>query len=144
MQFTQETLSRLNDNPLYQAMGIRLEEAAVGKARARLEPKSMGCWPDSRQPHGGILFTFMDTTMAWAVMTKLNPGDNCATVHSAIHYMRSAKGTVFSCSSWVNHQTKRLSFVQAEIHDASGNLLATGQSTFAIIVAPSPPAPPST
>ncbi len=134
MQFTQEMLSRLNDNPLYQAIGIRVEEAAEGKARCRLEPKAMDCWPAPGQPHGGILFTFMDTTMAWAVMTRLNPGDNCATVQSSIHYMRSAKGDVFSCSSRVNHQSKRLSFVQAEIHDEGGNLVASGQATFAIIL----------
>jgi acyl-CoA thioesterase len=132
-RFTHETLSRINDNPLYQAMGIRIEEAAEGKAGSRLEPTSMDRWPAPEQPHGGVLYTLMDTTMAWAVTSTLGPGSNCATVHASIHYMRSAKGKLFRCSARVTHRTRRLSFVQAEIHDAGGNLIAGGQATFAII-----------
>lgn len=134
MHIAKETLSSVNENPLYLATGIRVEEASEGEARSRLEPTHMDCWPNPGQPHGGILFTLMDTTMAWAVMSKLDPGGNCATVQSDINYMRPASGTLFFCSSRVTHQTKRLSFVQAEIHDSSGNLLSSGQATFANLV----------
>jgi len=134
MHIDKETLSSVNANPLYQATGIRVEEASEGKARCRLEPTHMDCWPTAGQPHGGILFTLMDTTMAWAVISKLDPGANCATVQSDIHYMKPASGTLFFCSARVTHQSKRLSFVQAEIHDSNDNLLSSGQATFANLV----------
>ena len=133
MLFTEQTISQMNDNPLYNTLGIRIEKAAEGQARSRLEPSAEVCWPFPGQPHGGILFTLMDTTMAWAVLTRLNPGYTCSTIDLDIHYTRPAKGNLFYCTAQTSHQTTRHSFVRAEIHDADGNLMALGQATFAIL-----------
>jgi uncharacterized protein (TIGR00369 family) len=133
MLFTERTISQVNDNPLYRALGIRIENAAEGQARSRLEPSPEVCWPFPGQPHGGILFTLMDTTMAWAVLTQLDPGYNCSTISLDIHYTRPAKGSLFHCTAQVSHQTTRYCFVRAEIHDADGKLVALGQATFAVI-----------
>jgi len=133
MLFTEQTISQVNDNPLYNALGIRIEKAAGGQARSRLEPSPEVCWPFPGQPHGGILFTLMDTTMAWAVLSQLPPGYSCSTINLDIHYTRPAKGNLFYCAAEISHQTTRYSFVRAEIHDADGKLTALGQATFAII-----------
>jgi uncharacterized protein (TIGR00369 family) len=133
MLFTEQTISQMNDNPLYNTLGIRIEKAAEGQARSRMEPNPEVCWPFPGQPHGGILFTLMDTTMAWAVLSQLSPGYNCSTINLDIHYTRPAKGNLFYCTAQMNHQTTRYSFVRAEIHDADGKLMALGQATFAII-----------
>jgi uncharacterized protein (TIGR00369 family) len=132
MLFTEQTISQMNDNPLYHTLGIRIEKAADGQARSRLDPSPEVCWPFPGQPHGGILFTLMDTTMAWAVLTQLDPGYTCATLDLDIHYTRPAKGNPFYCAAQINHQTTRYSFVRAEVHDADGRLLALGQATFVI------------
>jgi len=133
MEITQEALDRLNDNTLYNSIGIRVEEAGEGKARSQLRPNPALCWPFVDQPHGGVLFTMMDTTMAWAVFSVLDTGYNCATINLDIQYTRPAKGNLFTCSAWTTHQTRRLSFVRAEIRDVPGRLVATGQGTFRII-----------
>lgn len=133
MQITQEALDRLNNNTLYNSIGIRVEEASEGKALSQLRPNPALCWPFVDQPHGGVLFTVMDTTMAWAVFSHLDVGYNCATINLDIQYPRPAKGDLFTCSAWTIHQTGRLSFVRAEIRDAPGQLVATGQATFRII-----------
>ena len=133
MLFTEQTISQVNDNSLYHALGIRIEKASDGQAKSRLEPSPEVCWPFPGQPHGGILFTLMDTTMAWAVLTQLAPGHNCSTIGLDIHYTRPAKGNAFHCMAQVSHQTTRYCFVRAEIHDAEGKLVALGQATFAII-----------
>ena len=133
MQVTEKLLSQMNANSLYHTLGIRVEEAMRGKARARLTPKSDICWPFPGQPHGGILFTLMDTTMAWAVLSQLDSGYNCATVNLNIHYTMPAKGDVFMCTAYTTHQTGRFSFVRADIHDVHGQLLAMGQAAFRII-----------
>ena len=65
MEFSSEEMSRLNNNPFYQALRIVVEEAKEGKACSDLRPLPTFCWPFVGQPHGGILFTVMDTTMAW-------------------------------------------------------------------------------
>ncbi|MEW5724289.1 MAG: PaaI family thioesterase [Thermodesulfobacteriota bacterium] len=132
MEIGRDFLDRFNGNDLYRTLGIRIEEAAGGRALSRLEPEPAVCWPFPTQPHGGVLFTQMDTTMAWAVLTRLEPGRNCTTVDLNIQYTAPAKGTCFLCAAQVAHTTGRLAFVRAETTDAEGRLLAVGQGTFRI------------
>jgi len=133
MELSKPTLDRMNENLLYTTLGIRLEEAAEGRARARLTPKAEMCWPFPDQPHGGILFTMMDTTMAWAVQSLLESGYACTTVDLNIQYLAPAKGGRFFCKAWTSHQTKHLVFVRADIVDSEDHPLAVGQATFRII-----------
>jgi uncharacterized protein (TIGR00369 family) len=136
MEFSSEEMSSLNNNSLYQALGIVVEEAKEGKAHAKLRPVSTFCWPSEGQPHGGILFTLMDTTMAWAVLTKLERGANCATIHLDIQYTKRAGGDIFTCQARVTHHATRIIYVRADILDEEGRLVATGQGTFKAIKAP--------
>jgi len=133
MEITAAILHEMNANSLYRATGIQIEAAGGGKARSRLNPKPALCWPFKGQPHGGVLFTLMDTTMAWAVWSQLEPGFNCTTVNIDIHYTRPAKSEVFVCTAWSTHKTGHSSFVRADIHNSNGELVSMGQGTFRII-----------
>ncbi len=133
MEFTQHLLDKVNDNPLYNTIGIRLEEAEKGQARSCLSPRAEVCWPFPGQPHGGVLFTFIDTTMAWAVVSLLDEGISCSTVSLDIEYTHPAKGEQFACRAWVVDRTNRSCFVRADIYDADGQLIALGQGNFRII-----------
>lgn len=136
MEFSSEEMTRLNDNSLYQALGIVVEEAKEGKALAKLRPLPAFCWPSEGQPHGGVLFTLMDTTMAWAVLTGLEHGHNCATINLDIQYTKRAGGDIFTCQAWITYKATRIVYVRADILDAEGQLVATGQGTFKAIKAP--------
>lgn len=143
MKFTGEFLEWLNDNKLFRTLGIEVEGAKGGEARSRLTQKKELCFPFPGQPHGGMLFTLMDVTMASAVFSSLEEGFNCATVQLDIHYTAPARGDVFLCHARVNHKTGRMSFVRGEILDYQGQILAMGQATFSLIrneVMPSVPA----
>jgi uncharacterized protein (TIGR00369 family) len=133
MLVTAAYIDQMNANSLYHTLGIRVEDAQNGKAKARLTPRIEICWPFAGQPHGGVLFTFMDTTMAWAVLSQLDSGYNCTTVNLNIHYTLPARGKFFICSAWTQHRTGRTSFVRADIQDIDGNLVAMGQANFRII-----------
>lgn len=133
MEITAGILDKMNANSLYEAIGIQIESAAGGKARSHLIPKSSLCWPFPEQPHGGVLFTLMDTTMAWAIWSLLDPGFNSTTVNIDIHYTKPAKSDAFVCTAWSTHKTKRSSFVRSDIHNSKGELVAMGQGTFRII-----------
>jgi len=133
MEITTAILDQINANSLYQTLGIQVEAASGGKARSRLIPKPVLCWPFPEQPHGGVLFTLMDTTMAWAIWSQLEAGFNCTTVNIDIHYTKPAKSDVFVCSAWSTHKTGRSSFVRADIHNSNDELLSMGQGTFRII-----------
>ena len=133
MEITANILDKLNTNSLYQALGIQIEAAQDGQARSRLIQEPALCWPFPEQPHGGVLFTLMDTTMAWAIWSLLEPGFNSTTVNIDIHFTRPAKSDMFVCTAWSTHKTGRSSFVRADIHNPDGELVAMGQGTFRII-----------
>jgi uncharacterized protein (TIGR00369 family) len=133
MLVTSEYIDKMNANPLYNTLGICVEDAQDGKAKARLQPRDNICWPFAGQPHGGVLFTFMDTTMAWAVLSQVDDGYNCTTVNLNIHYTMPAIGDYFVCSAWTQHRSGWTSFVRADIHDAEGKIVAMGQASFRII-----------
>ena len=125
--------AKFNDNSLYRTLGIALTTLTADGAEAELNPSPSVCWPFEGQPHGGVLFALMDTTMAWAVWSQLDSGLNCTTVNLDIHYTMPAKGKFFACSAWSTHKTGRTSFVRADIRNAKDELVAMGQATFRII-----------
>ncbi len=133
MKITSTDIEQVNKNPLYQTLGIRIMEVGEGYARSQLEPTEIVCWPFPGQPHGGILYTLVDTTMAWAILSGLEQGYNCATIHLDIQYTSPAKGKPFTCASKTAFRTGRLHFMQAEVRDAQGQLVAMAHGTFRVI-----------
>ena len=137
MKIAAGDLEKINANSLYQTLGIRLKTASQGKARSSLHPRSEVCWPFSDQPHGGVLFTLLDTTMAWAIFSELPEGSNCTTIHLNIQYPAPARSEVFQCETHIQHRTGRLCFVNGKIVGLDHELVATGEAVFRIIQTPS-------
>lgn len=133
MQFPADTLARLNDNALYHALGICLDHCHDGRARATLTPTVTACWPSPGSPHGGVLFTVIDTTMAWAAMSLAGAGESVATVDCGIQYPAPATHGAFTCEATSVRKTGRTVFVRAEVVDSRGGVVALGQATFRII-----------
>ena len=133
MNLSQELLDQFNLNSLYTTVGIRLNKADGGSAESVLSPNPRVCWPFPGQPHGGILFTVMDTTMAWAIQSRLDAGFSCTTIDLHIQYLAPAQEGPFTCRAETTHQTGRLAFVRSDIRDAQDRPVAAGQGTFRII-----------
>lgn len=126
-------LVRLNDNPLYHALGIRVLRAAGGDADATLAPTAAACWPQPAQPHGGVLFTLIDTTAAWAATTLAGPGEVCVTVDCSVQYVAPARRGPYTCAARRAARTGRNVFMRAEVLDAGGAVVALGQGTFRMV-----------
>lgn len=133
MDFSREAMAAINDNRLYHALGIEVLEAVGGKARAVLRPTPAACWPFPGQPHGGVLYTLMDTTMAWAVISLVERGKSSATVSMEVQYTQRALGPEFICQAWTTQLTGRLGYTRADVLDQKGGLLATAQAAFRVI-----------
>jgi uncharacterized protein (TIGR00369 family) len=133
MKLPQDLLDQFNRNSLYTTVGIQLKKAEEGKAESILIPNPKVCWPFPTQPHGGILFTIMDTTMAWAIQSLLDRGLSCTTIDLHIQYLAPAKDSPYTCSAETTHRSRHLAFVRAEIRDAQLHPIASGQATFRII-----------
>jgi uncharacterized protein (TIGR00369 family) len=137
MEFSAGFLAQINQNTLYRSVGIRVVSAEGGRADSKLEVNPDLCWPFPGQPHGGVLFTLMDTTMAWAAVSRLDEGQNCTTIHLDIDYTAPASKTAI-CRAEVSHRTKRTLFLRGEVRGVDGALLALGQGTFRVIAADMP------
>jgi len=97
-----------------------------------LKPNPKICWPFPDQVPGGILFTLMDTTMAWAIISEVEQGFSCSSLHLDIQYTALARGETFKCDARIKYKTERTHFLQAEIMDEEGKIVAIGQGTFRI------------
>jgi uncharacterized protein (TIGR00369 family) len=133
MEFSREDITVSNQNALYETLGIEVREAAQGRAQSVLRPRPVACWPFPEQPHGGILFTLMDTTMAWAVMTLVGPGQNCATTSMEVQYTQRALGGEFVCEAWVAFRARRMVYTRADVKNPGGGLVATAQAAFRVV-----------
>ncbi len=133
MEIPRTRIEEANENSLYKTLGITITDASNGQASSLLEPPIRVCWPFPGRPHGGVVFTQMDTTMAWAILSRLEPGCDCATVNLSIQYTAAAKGERFHCRAWVTHTTRNLAFLSAEVRGGNDMLVAMGQATFRII-----------
>ena len=133
MKLSQDIVDQFNRNSLYTTVGIQLKKAEDGRAEAVLTPNPKVCWPFPDQPHGGILFTIMDTTMAWAIQSLLEQGLSCTTIDLNIQYLAPAREGPYTCRAETTHQTRHLAFVRADILDAHNRPIASGQGTFRII-----------
>ena len=128
-----DEIARYNQNPLYRTIGIHLEFVADGDAQAVLTPQEAVCWPTPGQPHGGILFTVLDTTMAFAAMSAPEQESSCATVDCNVQYLAPARQGPFLCQARTVRRTGRTVFVRAEILDAHQAPVALAQGTFRLI-----------
>jgi uncharacterized protein (TIGR00369 family) len=135
VDFSAADVDRLNDNPLYRALGIRIDRVGGGAAHATLAPTAAACWPMPDQPHGGVLFTLLDTTTAWAAMSHGTHGEGCVTVDCTIQYPAPAKHGPFACNASTAARAGRTVFVRAEVLDARGHPVALGQATFRLVAA---------
>jgi len=126
------SLDELNDNPLYRSMGIRITSVADGRVCAQLRPEAAMCWPDEGQPHGGVLFTLLDTTMATVVMTGGYEHASCSTISMDVQYLAPAVSPTFACAATMERRGGRVCFVRGTISDHSGEVVALGQGSFRI------------
>jgi uncharacterized protein (TIGR00369 family) len=140
MRYCDADIAGFNASPLYRTLGIRLLTCGNGNARSVLTPTPEVCWPTAGQPHGGILFTILDTSMAFAAISSAEDAVACATVDCSVQYPAPARDGPFECHVATVRSTGRTAFVRAELLDAQGVPVALAQATFRLSAARTDPA----
>jgi len=122
----------LEADALMQTLGIRVTEAEPGRV-------VMESTPDAAHlnlggmVHGGYLSTVMDSVTGYALHTTLRPGETPPHLAASYRFLTYGRpdvtlittGTVLKSGRTVGH-------VRAEVHDADGRLIATGETTHAV------------
>lgn len=119
----------LHSLPFAKLIGMRLVDLKLDEAVITVEIRD-----DLRQPsgvlHGGVTATLIDTAMAFAVRTRLEPMDFTATIDLTVHYLRPLLTGKAICTAKTVRAGKRIFTVSAEVRNEEGKLIATGLSTY--------------
>lgn len=125
----QRAANTLHDLPFSQLIGMRLIDIRYGEAEIGIEMRD-----ELRQPggilHGGVTATLIDTAMAFAALSMLEPGERTSTVDLTVHYLRPLVSGHFVCRAKTVRAGKRIFTMSAEVVNDEKKLIATALSTY--------------
>jgi acyl-CoA thioesterase len=119
----------LRELPFSKLIGMQLVDLSMDRAVLSIAMRD-----DLRQPsgvlHGGVTATLIDTAMAFAVRTRLEPDAATATIDLTVHYLRPLLEGSAICTARIVRAGKRIFTVEADVENSEGKLIATGLSTY--------------
>lgn len=112
-------------------MGIEFTEWEEGRCAAKVDVRDELFHPGGIV-HGGVAFALADSTMAHALISTLQTGQDCSTIELKISYLGSVKEGTMACESEVIKRGRRVAFLESKVFNGD-RLVATATGTFAII-----------
>src|ERR1041385_364984 len=113
--------------PVGELIGFRIPEAGEGRAVVTL-----ASGPQHMNPmgtlHGGILCDIADTAMGVAFASTLGPGESFTTVELQINYLRPVREARLRAEGRVVQRGRTLGYVECEVTDEQGKLVAKSNS----------------
>ena len=114
--------------PVVQLVGMRLLEAQEGAARVALQTGQQHYNPMGTV-HGGILCDLADAAMGVAMASTILNGETFTTSELSIHYFRPVQVALLTATAKVIHRGRSTGYIECEIHDEGGRLIAKSAST---------------
>ena len=117
----------ISKNPFAIPLGMEILDIRKGYVRVKVKKKREleNIYGDM---HGGCLYTIADNMAGLAAGTH---GYYVTTINGSMQYLKAARDTEYViCEADVIKPGKRISVVRAEIRDADGLLLNTGEFAF--------------
>lgn len=122
------TRAKTNDVPIARLIGFEAKEIAAGRATVTL-----AAGPQHANPmgtlHGGVLCDIADAAMGIAFASTLAPGESFTTVELKINFFRPVWEAQLKAEGRVVRRGRSLGYVECEITDERGRLVAKAAST---------------
>jgi acyl-CoA thioesterase len=116
---------------LARLLGLRRRRMADGEATVEL---TIG--PDHLNPygvaHGAVVYALVDTAMGAALVSRLEPGERCATVEVKIQYLAPVAAGDLRAEARLVERTRRLGVLEARAYGDGDRLVAPATGTFYI------------
>ncbi len=85
------------------------------------------------QVHGGIMCDIMDAAMGIAMVTTLEENENFTTVNLQVNFLKAVTEADLIAEGIVVNRGKTIGYVECNLKDDAGNLIAVAQSTCMVI-----------
>ncbi|GAA4685847.1 PaaI family thioesterase [Frondihabitans cladoniiphilus] len=120
--------------PIASTLEFALVAAEIGRVTLEAHPSEYA-YNAIGSVHGGVIATWADTSIGYAIQTHLSEGKSLTTLDLQVRYLRPIHhdtGTV-TIIAWTDHVGRRTGTAHAEIRDARERLLATATSTCLVL-----------
>jgi uncharacterized protein (TIGR00369 family) len=118
--------------PVSELIGFEVAEAGEGQVVVVLQAGTRHFNPMGTV-HGGILCDIADAAMGIAFATTLAPGESFTTVELKINFLRPVRQTLLRAAGRVVQRGRTIGYVECEITDESGRLIAKSNSTCLVL-----------
>lgn len=81
---------------------------------------------------GGTQVMLLDAAMAFACLTRVEPGETVASVSLTANYLRPCRPGVLRVRAAVDQAGRRMCFARATLMDAAGKPLSTASAPYAV------------
>lgn len=117
--------------PLAELLGIRPEKLEDGRAVFTVTIRT-----DHMNPygvvHGGVIVSLLDTAMGAALVSRLAPGERCATLEIKINYLAPTLEGELRAEARVVERTNRIAVLESRVHGDGDQLVALATGSFYI------------
>ena len=114
--------------PVAKLIGFKLIAVGKGEAVVELEASELHANPMGTL-HGGILCDISDAAMGIAYASNLDEGESFTTLELKINFIRPVWNARLLATGRVVHQGRTVGFVECDISDERGRLIARATST---------------
>ena len=126
--FVRRLLEVVNTSPFPRHLSMRISRIALDRATLTmdLQPAHLQLYGIV---HGGALAALIDTATFWAVFMRLPEGSGLVNIDLKLNYLKSVRSGRLTAQGRCLRSGGSISYAEAGVTDADGNLLARGSST---------------
>lgn len=115
--------------PYVKLLGLELGEMKPGVAKLHLDMRDE-LKQNQGVAHGGAVASLIDTAAAFAVVTRLEPGERVTTTDLTIHYLRPITSGRLTATARIVRGGRRLFVLSVEVTNEQQILLATAVTSY--------------
>jgi uncharacterized protein (TIGR00369 family) len=127
-EYIRRLLERVNQSPFPQHLSMRLVSIAPDRALVELIVADCHFQPFG-VVHGGVLATLIDTATFWSAFMRLPEDTGLVNIDLKLNYLKPVSSGLLIAKGRCVKSGRTLSYAEAGVEDADGNLLAHGTST---------------
>ncbi len=124
--------SAAKEMPIGRLLGFEIKERAEGRAVVTLKAGLQHANPMGTL-HGGVLCDIADAAMGVAFASTLSSGESFTTIELKINFFRPVWEAVLTAEGKVVRRGSSVGYVECEVTDDSGRLVAKAASTCMVL-----------